>query len=45
MNGKFQGLLARSVVIINTDGTVGYTQLLNQTGHEPNYDEVLDALT
>ena len=45
MNGKFQGLLARSVVIINTDGTVGYTQLLNQTGDEPNYDEVLDALT
>ena len=44
-NGKFQGLLARSVVIINTDGTIGYTQLLNQTGHEPDYDDVLNALT
>ena len=43
-NGKFQGLLARSVVIINTDKTIGYTQLVDQTGHEPNYDEVLDAL-
>ena len=44
-NGKFQGLLARSVVIINTDGTIGYTQLLDQTGHEPDYDDVLNALT
>ena len=43
-NGKFQGLLARSVVIINTDKTIVYTQLVDQTGHEPNYDEVLDAL-
>ena len=43
-NGKFQGLLARSIVIVNTDKTVGYTQLVDQTGHEPNYDEVLDAL-
>ena len=44
-NGKFQGLLARSVVIINIDGTIGYTQLLDQTGHEPDYDDVLNALT
>lgn len=44
-NGKFQGLLARSVVIINSDGTIGYTQLLDQTGHEPDYDDVLNALT
>jgi len=44
-NGKFQGLLARSVVIINTDGTIGYTQLLDQTGHEPDYGDVLNALT
>ena len=45
LNGKFQGLLARSVVIINSDGTIGYTQLVEQTGHEPDYDAVLDALT
>jgi thiol peroxidase len=44
MNGKFQGLLARSVVVINTDATIGYTQLVDQTGHEPNYDKVLDML-
>lgn len=45
MNGKFEGLLARSVVIINADGTVDYTQLIDQTGHEPDYDDVLNALT
>ena len=45
MNGKFQGLLARCVVIIDTTGTVSYTQLVEQTGHEPDYDDVLNALT
>ena len=45
MNGKFQGLLARCVVIIDTNGTVSYTQLVEQTGHEPDYDDVLNALT
>jgi len=44
MNGKFQGLLARCVIIIDTDGTVSYTQLVEQTGNEPNYDDVLNAL-
>ena len=45
MNGKFQGLLARCVLIIDADGTVSYTQLVEQTGHEPDYDDVLNALT
>jgi len=45
MNGKFQGLLARCVLIIDADGTVAYTQLVEQTGHEPDYDDVLNALT
>ena len=45
MNGKFQGLLARCVVIVDTNGTVSYTQLVEQTGHEPDYDDVLNALT
>ena len=44
IKGKFPGLLARSVVVINTDTTIGYTQLVDQTGHEPNYDKVLDVL-
>ena len=45
MNGKFQGLLARCVIIIDSDGKVNYTQLVEQTGHEPDYDDVLNALT
>ena len=44
MNGKFQGLLVRCVVIIDTNGTVSYTQLVEQTAHEPDYDDVLNAL-
>ena len=45
LNGKFQGLLARCVVVINVDGTIAYTQLVEQPGHEPDYDDVLNALT
>ena len=45
VNGKFQGLLARCVLIIDADGTIRYTQLVEQTGHEPDYDDVLNALT
>ncbi len=45
MNGKFQGLLARCVLIIDADGTIRYTQLVEQTGNEPDYDDVLNALT
>ena len=30
LNGKFQGLLARCVVVINVDGTIAYTQLVEQ---------------
>ena len=45
VNGKFQGLLARCVLIIDADGTIRYTQLVEQTGNEPDYDDVLNALT
>jgi len=45
VNGKFQGLLARCILIIDADGTIRYTQLVEQTGNEPDYDDVLNALT
>ena len=45
VNGKFQGLRARCVLIIDADGTIRYTQLVEQTGNEPDYDDVLNALT
>ena len=44
-NGKFQGLLARSVVVTDSNHRIIYTQLVDQTGHEPNYDKVVEVLT
>ena len=43
-DGKFEGLLARSVVLIDEDGTVAYTQLVPEISEEPDYDAVLAAL-
>ncbi len=43
-DGKFEGLLARSVVLIDEDGTVAYTQLVPDISEEPDYDAVLAAL-
>jgi len=44
-NGKFQGLLARSVVVTDSNHRIIYTQLVDQTGHEPDYDKVVEVLT
>ena len=44
-NGKFQGLLARSVIATDSDHKIIHTQLVDQTGHEPDYDKVVEALT
>ena len=41
---KDLGLLARSVFVINESGKVIYIQLVKEVAHEPNYDEVLEAL-
>ena len=43
-DGKFEGLLARSVVVIDDAGKVAYTQLVPEIGTEPDYDAVLAAL-
>ena len=43
-DSKFEGLLARSVVLIDEDGTVAYTQLVPDISEEPDYDAVLAAL-
>jgi thiol peroxidase len=43
-DGPLAGLLARSVVIIDADGKVAYTQLVPETTQEPDYDDVLAAL-
>ena len=44
-NGKFQGLLARSVIVVDKDKNIIYTELVPQTGQEPNYDKVIEVLT
>ena len=44
IDGKFEGLFARSVVVIDTDGTVAYTQLVPEIGTEPDYDAAVAAL-
>jgi len=44
LDGKFEGLYARSVVIIDEEGKVIYTELVPEIGHEPDYDAALNAL-
>ncbi|MGN6251954.1 MAG: thiol peroxidase [Marmoricola sp.] len=43
-DGKFAGLLARAIVVLDTDGTVLHTELVPEIGHEPDYDAALKAL-
>ena len=43
-DSKFEGLLARSIVVVDEQGTVTYTQLVDDIGTEPDYDAALAAL-
>jgi len=44
IDGKWAGLLARSIVVIDTDGFVIYNQLTDAIGVEPDYDAAVAAL-
>jgi thiol peroxidase len=44
VDGGFRGLLARSVVVIDTDGTVLHTEVVPSIGREPDYDAAIAAL-
>ncbi len=44
VDGKWAGLLARSVVVLDGDGSVVYTQLVPEIGTEPDYDAAVAAL-
>lgn len=44
-DGGFAGLFARSVVVIDRDGTVLHSQLVPQVGQEPDYDAAVASLT
>ena len=43
-DGPLAGLCARSVVVLDTEGKVVYTQLVDEITTEPDYDSALAAL-
>ena len=42
--GPLKGLLGRSLVVINEEGKVTYTQIVPEITSEPDYQSALDAL-
>ena len=44
VDGPLTGLLSRSVLVINTEGKVIYTEQVAETTEEPNYDLALKSL-
>lgn len=44
VDGPWAGLLARAVVVLDTDGTVLHTQVVPDIGQEPDYDAAVAAL-
>ena len=44
INGPLEALLSRSIVVINEQGVVTYTEQVQETVEEPNYSAALDAL-
>ena len=45
VDGPLKGLLARSVVVLDTDGKVAYTELIPEIAQEPNYDAAIAAVS
>ncbi len=44
LDGKFEGLLSRCIVVIDPEGTVKYTEQVPNIGQEPDYDKALAAI-
>lgn len=44
VDGPLKGLLARSIVVLNGEGEVAYTELVPEIAEEPNYDAALAAI-
>lgn len=44
VDGPLAGLCARSVVVVDADGKVLYTELVPETTQEPDYDSAVAAL-
>ena len=43
-NGPLDALLSRSIVVLNENGNVVYTEQVSETSEEPNYKNALAAL-
>jgi thiol peroxidase len=43
-DGPMAGLLARAVVVIDSEGNVAYTELVPEIANEPNYEAALAAV-
>ena len=44
VDSKWEGLLARAVVVVDADGKVTHTQVVPDIGTEPDYDAAVAAL-
>lgn len=44
VDGPLKGLLARAVVVLDENGRVIYTELVEEITHEPDYDAAIDVL-
>ena len=44
VDGKWRGLLARTVIVLDRDGTVLHTQVTPTIGEEPDYDAAVAVL-
>ncbi|MEP2935234.1 MAG: thiol peroxidase [Gilvibacter sp.] len=44
MEGAFEGLLSRAVVVIDPQGKVAYTEQVPEIGQEPNYQAALAVI-
>lgn len=44
IDGPLAGLLARSVFVIDKDGTLLYSELVDEITHEPDYEAALSVL-
>jgi len=44
IDGAFEGLDARAIVVIDKHGKIKYTELVPQIGQEPNYEAAIQAI-
>ncbi len=44
VDGAFEGLDARAIVVIDKVGKIKYTELVPQIGQEPNYEAAIQAI-